>query len=152
MGIAWEQLITSFVATGAFGIIFNIPKRSLIKCGLVGTVGWMIYYFMAFNQIDVVFATFVAAFSIGVMSQIYAKIYLTPSIIFSVSGIIPLVPGGMAYDAMRNFVENDYNLAITLAAKAFMISGAIAFGLVFSEVINQMIRKARMVEQVQRNR
>jgi uncharacterized membrane protein YjjB (DUF3815 family) len=146
-----EQIVTSFIATGAFGIIFNIPKHSLLKCGLVGMIGWMIYFFLAFYHVDIVLATFVAAFSIGVMSQIYAKIYRTPSIIFSVSGIIPLVPGGMAYDAMRNFVENDYNLAITLAAKSFMISGAIAFGLVFSEVINQVIRKAKMNELVDKN-
>lgn len=148
--MAFEQLVTSFIATGAFGIIFNIPKQSLIKCGLVGMIGWMIYFLLAWNKIDVVLATFVAAFSIGVMSQIYAKIYRTPSIIFSVSGIIPLVPGGMAYDAMRNFVENDYNIANMLAAKAFMISGAIAFGLVFSEVINQIILKARRREQVKK--
>jgi uncharacterized membrane protein YjjB (DUF3815 family) len=148
---AWEQVVTSFIATGAFGIIFNIPKQSLLKCGLVGMIGWMIYFMLVFYQMDVVFATFVASFSIGVMSQIYARFYLTPSIIFSVSGIIPLVPGGMAYDAMRNFVENDYNMAITLAAKAFMISGAIAFGLVFSEVINQVIRKAKMTEIVRKS-
>lgn len=147
----WEQIVTSLIATSAFGILFNIPKQTLLKCGLVGVIGWMIYFVLALYKVDVVFATFVAAFSIGVMSQIYAKIYRTPSIIFSVSGIIPLVPGGMAYDAMRQFVENDYNAAITLAAKAFMISGAIAFGLVFSEVINQVIRKAKMSELVQRN-
>jgi uncharacterized membrane protein YjjB (DUF3815 family) len=147
----WEQIVTSLIATSAFGILFNIPKQTLLKCGLVGVIGWMIYFVLALYKVDVVFATFVAAFSIGVMSQIYAKIYRTPSIIFSVSGIIPLVPGGMAYDAMRQFVENDYNAAITLAAKAFMISGAIAFGLVFSEVINQVIRKAKMSELVQKN-
>jgi uncharacterized membrane protein YjjB (DUF3815 family) len=149
--MTWEQIVTSFIATGAFGIIFNIPKQSLLKCGLVGMIGWMIYFLLAFYEMDVVMATFVAAFSIGVMSQIYARIYRTPSIIFSVSGIIPLVPGGMAYDAMRHFVENDYNVAITLAAKAFMISGAIAFGLVFSEVINQVIRKAKMTELVRKS-
>jgi uncharacterized membrane protein YjjB (DUF3815 family) len=142
--VPWEQILTSFIATSAFGIIFNIPKKSLIKCGLVGMIGWVIYFILFLSRIDVVFATFVAAFSIGVMSQIYAKIYRTPSIIFSVSGIIPLVPGGIAYDAMRQFVENDYDSATTLAAKAFMISGAIAFGLVFSEVINQVIRRAKM--------
>ena len=42
---------------------------------------------------------------------------------------------------MRNFVENDYNTAIGLAAKVLMLAGAIAFGLVFSEVINQVIQK-----------
>jgi uncharacterized membrane protein YjjB (DUF3815 family) len=47
----------------------------------------------------------------------------------------------LAYDAMRNFVENDYNSAIALAAKVLMLAGSIAFGLVFSEVINQVIKK-----------
>jgi uncharacterized membrane protein YjjB (DUF3815 family) len=45
---------------------------------------------------------------------------------------------------MRNFVENNYNEAISLAAKAFMISGSIAIGIVFSEVINQIIRQSKL--------
>ena len=135
------QLVTSFFATGAFGILFNAPKQSLIKCGLVGMGGWLIYYVLEDHYNDAVMATLAAALFVGVVSHILAKIYKTPVIIFSVSGIIPLVPGGLAYDAMRNFVENDYNLALSLAAKAFMLSGSIAFGLVLSEVINQVIRK-----------
>ncbi|WML49925.1 threonine/serine exporter family protein [Neobacillus sp. PS3-34] len=143
-----EQLITSFIATGAFGVIFNAPKQSLIKCGLVGMVGWLIYVVMVNNQADTVLATLAAAFFVAVISHVLAKIYKTPVIIFSVAGIIPLVPGGLAYDAMRNFVENDYGSALTLAAKAFMLSGSIAFGLVFSEVINQIIRKIQLQQKV----
>jgi uncharacterized membrane protein YjjB (DUF3815 family) len=135
------QLITSFIATSAFGIIFNAPKYSLIKCGLIGMGGWAIYYILNDVFGDAVLATLTAALFIGVISHVLAKIYKTPVIIFSVAGMIPLVPGGLAYDAMRNFVENDYYPALQLAAKAFMISGAIAFGLVFSEVIHQVIRK-----------
>lgn len=65
-------------------------------------------------------------------------------IIFSVAGIIPLVPGGTAYNAMRHFVENDNLTAISFATRAFMVSGAIAMGLVFAEVIIQLIFKSRM--------
>lgn len=135
------QLLTSFVATGAFGIIFNAPTKSLIKCGLIGMGGWMIYFLLVGDNHDAVTATVAAAFFVGGVSHVLARIYKTPVIIFIVAGIIPLVPGGLAYDAMRNFVENDYNTALNLAAKAFMLSGAIAFGLVFSEVMNQVIRK-----------
>ncbi|XJZ27865.1 threonine/serine exporter family protein [Bacillota bacterium Lsc_1132] len=135
------QLVTSFFATGAFGILFNAPKQSLIKCGLIGMGGWLIYYVLEDHYHDAVMATLAAALFVGVVSHILAKVYKTPVIIFSVSGIIPLVPGGLAYDAMRNFVENDYSAALSLAAKAFMLSGSIAFGLVLSEVINQVIRK-----------
>ncbi|AZU60833.1 threonine/serine exporter family protein [Neobacillus mesonae] len=135
------QLITSFIATGAFGIIFNAPKNTLVKCGLIGMGGWVIYYVINGYTNNAVLATVAATIFIAVISQRLAKYYKTPVIIFSVAGIIPLVPGGLAYDAMRNFVENDYNTALALAAKVFMLAGTIAFGLVFSEVINQVIRK-----------
>ncbi|WP_409253010.1 threonine/serine exporter family protein [Bacillus sp. SCS-153A] len=139
-----EQIITSFIASAAFGIIFNAPRESLVKCGSVGMFGWVIYFVMTVKGMDIVLATVTASFLIAVLSQIFSKIYRTPVIIFSVAGIIPLVPGGMAYDAMRNFVQNDYNAAISLAAKAFMISGSIAIGLIFSEVINQVIRNRKL--------
>ncbi|WP_226037244.1 threonine/serine exporter family protein [Aquibacillus saliphilus] len=138
-----EQLITSFFAAAGFGVIFNAPKKSLIQCGLVGMFGWLTYVLLINQAVDAVPATVAAAVVVAILSQLCAKLYKTPIIIFNVSGIIPLVPGGLAYDAMRNFVENDYNAALQLAAKAFLISGAIAMGLVLSEVINQLIRKSR---------
>lgn len=139
------HLITSFISSAAFGIIFNVPKNALLKCGFVGMVGWFIYIMLdSYYGIDMIAATLVAAIFIAVISQTFAKIYKTPMIVFNVSGIIPLVPGGMAYDAMRHIVENDYNMAVQLAAKAFMLSGSIAIGLVFSEVINQMIKRSKI--------
>lgn len=136
-----SQLITSFIATGAFGILFNAPKNTLVKCGLIGMGGWLIYFVSLEHSGDAVIATFNATLIVGVLSNMLARIYKTPVIIFSVAGIIPLVPGGLAYDAMRHFMENAYNPALGSAAKVLMLSGAIAFGLIFSEVINQILRK-----------
>ncbi|WP_062352846.1 threonine/serine exporter family protein [Bacillus kwashiorkori] len=136
------QLFTSFVATSGFGVIFNVPKKALIQCGFVGMVGWAIYFYMVEQQIDSVPASFVAAFFISIISHIFAKRYKTPVIIFTVAGIIPLVPGGLAYETMRNFVVNDYNMGIQLATKVLLIAGAIAMGIVFSEVFNQIFRRS----------
>ncbi len=135
------QLITSFIASVGFGIIFNAPRRSLLQCGIAGMLGWMVYVLL-YTHIDPIAATLVATFIVGGISQIFARIYKTPIIIFSVAGVIPLVPGGLAYNSMRNFVENDYAAATALAAQAAMLSGSIALGLVLSEVFNQMIRRA----------
>jgi uncharacterized membrane protein YjjB (DUF3815 family) len=115
-----------------------------LKCGFVGMLGWLLYISFLKVPVDPILATMIASFAVAVTSQFFAKIYKTPIIVFSVSGIIPLVPGGLAYDAMRNVVENQYDPAVQLAAKAFMLSGAIAMGLVFSEVINHLIRKLRL--------
>ncbi|ANB59697.1 threonine/serine exporter family protein [Anoxybacteroides amylolyticum] len=135
-----EQLAMSFIATAAFGLIFNVPKKLLAHCGVVGMIGWLIYLLIVEHELDPVLATFFAAFVVAVVSQLLARAYKTPVTIFSVSGIIPLVPGGLAYEAMRHVVVNDYNMALQLAAKAFMLSGAIAMGIVFSEVVNQMVK------------
>ena len=72
------------------------------------------------------------------LAHIFARKFGMPMIIFSVPGIIPLVPGGMAYNAMRHIVENDFLAAISYASGAFMVSGAIAMGLVFAEVMFQL--------------
>jgi uncharacterized membrane protein YjjB (DUF3815 family) len=136
------QLITSFVASAGFGILFNVPKETLVKCGFVGMIGWLVYVLLVGHSLSAIAASLGASFVVTVTSQLLAKLYKTPIIVFSVAGIIPLVPGGLAYDAMRNVVENQYGQAVQLAAKAFMISGAIAIGLVFSEVLHHMLRRA----------
>ncbi|SET37269.1 threonine/serine exporter family protein [Paenibacillus sp. NFR01] len=134
------QLITSFFAAAAFCILFNAPKRTLIQCGIAGMIGWVLYLELD-ERWDTIIATFAATVVVGVISQIFARSFKMPVIIFSVGGIIPLVPGGLAYDAMRKFVENDNNQGIQLAVQALLLSGAIAAGLVLSEVLGQMFRK-----------
>lgn len=135
------EAILSFLAAGAFGIIFNIPKKTLISCGLVGMSGWLFYRSYLFLFEDPIQGTFVGAFIVAIVAHILAKIFKMPMIIFSVAGIIPLVPGGRAYNAMRNIVENDYMEAVDFGAQALMISGAIAMGLVFAEVLMQFYFK-----------
>lgn len=136
-----EQLITSFIASAAFGVMFNAPKESLVKCGFSGMFGWIVYFVLTYHGFGPVVGTLAASFLIAFISQIFAKQYKMPMIIFSVAGVIPLVPGGLAYDTMRNFVENDYNSGLSLAVKALMISGSIAVGLIFSEVLNHVIKR-----------
>ncbi|MED4934162.1 threonine/serine exporter family protein [Heyndrickxia coagulans] len=137
----FQQLLTSFFASAGFGILFNAPRKLLIQCGITGMIGWGIYFLFYLYEQNVVYGTFIAAFFVGIISQVFARFYKTPILIFTVGGIIPLVPGGLAYDAMRHFVQNDYNGAVSLAAKVLLLSVAIAIGLVASEVANQLIKK-----------
>lgn len=136
------QLITSFIASATFCILFNTPRRMLIPSGLAGMLGWTVYLLLDPEWKPVV-ATFFATVLVGAVSQIFARVFKTPVIIFSVGGIIPLVPGGMAYEAMRRFVEDDYITALQVAVQALLLSGAIAAGLVLSEVLGQMFRRKK---------
>lgn len=135
------QMLTSFIASSGFGILFGAPKRALIQCGLVGMSGWLLYIFLTPAYMYNVPATIFAAMLVSVLSYTCAKVFKIPIIIFNVSGIIPLVPGGLAYNAMRHFVENDYTTALELSAEVALLAGGIAIGLMFSEVIRKIMLK-----------
>lgn len=134
------QLITSFIASAAFAVLFSAPKKSLLLCGLSGMLSWAAYILLK-TEMDAMFSIVASSFIVGIVGQICARYQKKPVIIFSVAGIIPLVPGGLAYDAMRRFVENNYSEAVQLAAGAFLMSGSIAIGLILSEVLNQIITR-----------
>ncbi|MFJ5766180.1 threonine/serine exporter family protein [Lysinibacillus sp. NPDC093210] len=136
------QLIVSFFSTAGIAIIFNVPRKTLFHCGFVGVIGWMIYYLLTEHSMDVVDASFFSSFIIAIVAHLYARRFKMPMIIFIVAGIIPLVPGGMAYNAMRNVVEDDYLQGLQYGLKAFLITGAIVMGLVFAEVLMQFVFRA----------
>ncbi|MFJ7668647.1 threonine/serine exporter family protein [Lysinibacillus sp. NPDC097195] len=136
------QLIVSFFSTAGIAIIFNVPRKTLFHCGFVGVIGWIIYYLLTERGMDVVDASFFSSFIIAIVAHLYARRFKMPMIIFIVAGIIPLVPGGMAYNAMRNVVEDDYLQGLQYGLKAFLITGAIVMGLVFAEVLMQFVFRA----------
>ncbi|MGV3238550.1 threonine/serine exporter family protein, partial [Staphylococcus aureus] len=62
-----------------------------------------------------------------------------PAFIFMVTGIIPLVPGGLAYDATKNLVLLNFSTAINTMLEVTLIEGAIALGLLFADQISKLI-------------
>ncbi|WP_100405949.1 threonine/serine exporter family protein [Bacillus solitudinis] len=126
------ELVFCFMATVAFGVIFNVPKRVVWLGGLVGTIAWFLYSTLPGLGITVVFATAVASIVSATCSHLLAKWYRVPVTTFSVPGIIPLVPGSRAYFTMRAFVDGDYLLGLQLGIETMLQAGAIAAGLVFA--------------------
>ncbi|TDM04705.1 threonine/serine exporter [Macrococcus carouselicus] len=137
------QFVTSFFATAFFAIIFNAPRKLLIPSGLVGAVGWIVYYVLNTYDVSAVTASFAGSLCLGVMAHLMSRYYRQPVIIFYVAGIIPLVPGGLAYDATKNLVISDYSTALQNGIQVTLISGAIAFGLIVAEMIFHSFFRAR---------
>ena len=136
-----QHLVLSFVATACFGVIFNAPIKAIPYCGLVGMVGWTLNFMLGEVGIESIHAAFICAFIVAIVAHIFARRYRLPMIVFSVSGIIPIVPGGTAYNSMRHIVELDYLMGMQYGMRAFLISGALAMGLVFAEVIMQVLTR-----------
>jgi uncharacterized membrane protein YjjB (DUF3815 family) len=97
---------------------------------MVGMLGWVVFQTMTANGASLTLSTFVAATTVSMMSQ-FLSIYLrVPSTNFSVSGIIPLVPGSKAYKAMLAFVNGENLDGVQLVTLTAFAAGAIAAGLI----------------------
>ncbi|EMC0822494.1 threonine/serine exporter family protein [Enterococcus faecalis] len=144
LGIVLVQFIFSFLASAAFAIIINVPRRSLVACGLTGSVSWMLYWVIVevFSG-NAALGSLIGAVGVAAVSYLFSKILKMPVTIFNIPGIVPLVPGGLAYQAVRNIVIGNYEKGAYFTVQAIMIAGAIALGLVASEVFNQNIRSFR---------
>jgi uncharacterized membrane protein YjjB (DUF3815 family) len=130
---------SSFITALGFSILYNIPRKTIIPAGITGAIGWTIYFFLTvYFSIEEFLATIIASFFIAFASQIFARKFKTPVIIFTLPGLIPLVPGGLAYNMMRAFVEGNANLGFEYATDTFLTAGALALGLSINGALFQL--------------
>lgn len=131
---------SSFITAFGFTILYNIPKKAIIPASLTGAIGWTTYFFLT-NYLTVLdfISTIIASFFIAFVSQIFARKLKMPVIIFTLPGLIPLVPGGMAYNMMRAFFEGNSDLGFQFATNTFLTAGALALGLSINGVVFQLL-------------
>lgn len=137
------QIIGSYLATVAFAIITNVPRKTLHMCGLTGLIGWMTFWIFQNFQVGIGMASMAGAFMVAVCSHFCAKYKKMPITIFNIPGLVPLVPGGIAYQAVRSFVLGNYVEAIGFTVQVGVVAGAIAAGIMISEIFNRSIRHFR---------
>ena len=123
-----ENFFFSFLATVGFSIFFNSPIRSLIPAGTIGGIGWTVYIILFDLSGNTILSNFLAAVLISLLSEILARKMKYPAIIFTVPGILPLIPGLGLYKTMLALVEGDYTSSISVGADALFVSASIAMG------------------------
>jgi len=134
------QLVLSFVITFGFAILYNIPKEALISASICGSIGYIVYY-SALNLValPLFISASLGAFAIALLSQLFARRHGMPVITFAIPAIIPMVPGGSAYNMMRSLVTGETLLAIDYLVETLLTGGAIALGLTVNSAIFQAL-------------
>lgn len=124
------EFIVAAFATGAFAVLFNVPKNQWIFAGLTGGIGWIFY--QTFNEpLGSTIATFIAVIVITLLSRIFAVIRQAPVTLFLVSGIFPLVPGVGIYYTSYYFIMEQGVQAGNYGMETVRIAIAIALGIMF---------------------
>lgn len=134
------NFIFSFIASLFFCVIFDAPKRMYLWAGLVGACGWIVYIVLYSGlHIHTIYASFFGSLALGLLSHVMARFKKEPVIIFMVPGIIPLVPGGLAFDTTKSLVILQFSKAVPTMLEVTLIAGAIAAGLLFADQISRLV-------------
>ena len=128
-----------FGILGAFGfaLIINVPKKSVIVSSVLGGFAYMLYDLIYYFSEQMYLAVFAASVFIAIYSELLARRFKMPAIIFILPGIVALVPGVGLYKTILRLIDNDFFGFLKQGAETVFIACAIASAIA---VVNILIR------------
>lgn len=138
--IFWIQLITSALGSVGFAVLFKVRLRYLGIIAFLGGACYGVYYlFESGLSSDAFIAALVSTAFVALVSEILARIVHTPTIVFLISCIIPIVPGSYLYRAMRGLIERNSDAFLQNGAETLKIALGTAGGIVAVSVIVNVV-------------
>jgi uncharacterized membrane protein YjjB (DUF3815 family) len=84
---------------------------------------------------DIPVSTFLAAFTVTAVSNLYARIFNRPGALIRVPGIILLVPGSLGYRTLNIAFAQDFASSLDLAFSLFAALIALVAGILFGNLL-----------------
>lgn len=129
------QLVTSFITSITFAVLLKANKRHLINGGICGTLTFAAYFVIYTITSSLFWAAFISSAVAALFAEVNARAVKAPSIIILMAGVIPTVPGGYLYRAVRDFVRGLIPSALTWLGSAGAVALGIAGGIVSMSIV-----------------
>lgn len=131
------------IAAAGFSSISNPPKKAILISAFLAAIGFTLRHFLlTYTSIDITFATFIAAFTIGMGSMLFAKLAHIPAEVFSFPSLLPMIPGMYAYKTILSFIyfmKSDDEHVLKLMIVEIFKNSLTAFGVITALVIGVAI-------------
>jgi uncharacterized membrane protein YjjB (DUF3815 family) len=137
------QFAFGFCGTVGFGILFSVPRRALFLSGLVGALGTLLRSMCQQLGASTELADFAAAFTVGLVGYGAAFVIESPRMVYTVPGVITMVPGILAYQIIVYFSTARFNDGLTAGVQVFLLTGSLAAGLVTARTITEALKRPK---------
>jgi len=141
------QLVTAFLGSWGFAMLFHVRRERLPLASLGGLLAWGVYLLMGFVSGEEVVRYFFASVALTVYAETMARVVKCPATLFLITASIPLVPGGSLYRTMQFFMQNDLDSFSHQALTTVLLAVAIAVGMLFPTSVFQLLQRVRRPEQ-----
>ena len=122
------EFFAACVGTIAFALLFQVPRKYYLYCGVAGACGWICYKLILPYTTEPV-SIFFAPVLVIILSRSFAVYKRCPVTVFLIAGIFPLVPGSGIYWTAFYVVTNDLEQAGARGFLTFKDAVAIVLGI-----------------------
>ncbi len=133
-----KEFLLAAVATLGFCLLFNVPRHTLIACCITGGIGRAVRLLAADAGASLAGASYIGALLVAIMGYLLARACRTPRMVFTVTGVIPMVPGVPAFSTMLHISNGNYSQGVVDAIQTLLIGGALAMGLTTVRVMTRI--------------
>jgi uncharacterized membrane protein YjjB (DUF3815 family) len=93
-----EHGLCAGAAAACFAVLLNVPLRTLLGCALTGLLAYEVRsLLMAAGLADIIGANLCASLFVSLSSVAWGRRLRAPAVVFVMPGIIPLIPGALAF-------------------------------------------------------
>lgn len=136
------MILTSFIATAGFALVFHIKAKHLIWAAVGGALTCAVYVALDMSGASLFLSNFVASLCSVLYASILARALKTPATIFVSACIIPLAPGGSLFYTMNNLIMWNKDAFLLHGANTLLVALGIAGGIVVESATVYLIGKA----------
>ena len=122
------EFFAACIGTIAFALLFQVPRKYYLYCGIAGACGWICYKLILPYTTEPV-SIFFATVLVIILSRSFAVYKRCPVTVFLIAGIFPLVPGAGIYYTAYYFIQNNNALALSNGISTFKIAVVLATGI-----------------------
>ncbi|MGL4484787.1 MAG: threonine/serine exporter family protein [Anaerovoracaceae bacterium] len=122
-------IFLGFIPVLAIAVLFRAPARLLPSIMIVGATSWALFQYMIMINISIVFSAFCSALLVGILGRIFSRVFKDAATLYTIPGIMPLVPGAGMYYTMLYLTRGNFEVAMSKGMTTIFQAGAIALAL-----------------------
>lgn len=131
------QLTSAAVGSLAFSALFGVRGSKLIWGALGGLLSWSVYLLCGHSYPNDLISYMISAFIISIYAETLSRVKKTPSTVFLVSSLIPLIPGGSLFFTMQHAMNGRFDEFAQRGIYTLSVAGIIALGILFASCITK---------------
>ena len=142
--IVFVQILTAFLGSLGFAILYNIRGKKLVVAALGGFMAWSLFLLLGLFLDSEPIRYLIVSMATSLYAEVLARRLKTPTTTFIITALIPLVPGASLYYTMSSAFGGDFEVFIGNAVSTLSLALALAVGVAIMAAGTRLVVRFKM--------